>query len=279
MECGPAGGRQPVPEIVQHPELAGLLPVLYPKVFPKLAALTASRADLVAILLTGLPSGIVTGFQNYTGPQYADELRLNLAIPPPRRIRTRSDSSAEMRRDSRTDAGSSTTSSPSSCGRSPGRRIRWSPRLQARRRGDGDHGRARPDEHPSSCPSSPISGRRRADIRPLRWPPCDRGVTAMSTTATNGSTPETGVPLDQAASASVAIDVGVGSRGAGDLSGRALPRARDRDQPRGRPRSPSPHRCPCTRERMPELSSRRSSAASLRASTSSGRTPARPDRR
>jgi hypothetical protein len=35
----------------------------------------------------------------------------------------------------------------------------------------------------------------------------------MSTIATNGSTPETGVPLDQAASASVAIDVGVG-RGA-----------------------------------------------------------------
>jgi hypothetical protein len=42
---------------VRHPELAGLLPVLYPKVFPKLAALTAPRADLVAILLTGLPSG------------------------------------------------------------------------------------------------------------------------------------------------------------------------------------------------------------------------------
>ena len=35
------------------PELAGLLPVLYPGVFPNLAKLTAARADLVAILLTG----------------------------------------------------------------------------------------------------------------------------------------------------------------------------------------------------------------------------------
>ncbi len=67
-------------QYVQHPELAGLLPVLYPGVFPNLAALTAARADLVAILLTGIPSGIVPGFQNYTGPTYADELRLNVAI-------------------------------------------------------------------------------------------------------------------------------------------------------------------------------------------------------
>ncbi|MFL5864956.1 MAG: DUF4331 domain-containing protein [Solirubrobacteraceae bacterium] len=67
---------------VQHPELAALLPVLYPGVFPHLAALTAARADLVAILLTGLPAGIVPGFQNFTGNTYADQLRLNLAIPP-----------------------------------------------------------------------------------------------------------------------------------------------------------------------------------------------------
>jgi hypothetical protein len=67
---------------VQHPELAGLLPVLYPRVFPNLAAYSAARADLVAILLTGIPSGIVPGFQNYTGPAYADMLRLNVAVPP-----------------------------------------------------------------------------------------------------------------------------------------------------------------------------------------------------
>jgi hypothetical protein len=67
---------------VQHPELAKLLPVLYPNVFPNLAGLSAPRADLVAILLTGIPSGVVTGFQNYTGKTLADQLRLNLAIPP-----------------------------------------------------------------------------------------------------------------------------------------------------------------------------------------------------
>ncbi len=67
---------------VQHPELAALLPVLYPGVFPNLAALTAARADLVAILLTGLPSGVVPGFQNFTGSVLADQLRLNMAIPP-----------------------------------------------------------------------------------------------------------------------------------------------------------------------------------------------------
>lgn len=66
----------------QHPELAGLLPVLYPKVFPNLAAYKAPRADLVAILMTGIPAGIVPGFQNFTGKTLADLLRLNVAIPP-----------------------------------------------------------------------------------------------------------------------------------------------------------------------------------------------------
>ena len=67
---------------VKHPELAGLLPVLYPGVFPNLAALSADRADLVAILLTGIPAGIVPGFQNNTGSVLADMLRLNVAIAP-----------------------------------------------------------------------------------------------------------------------------------------------------------------------------------------------------
>jgi Domain of unknown function (DUF4331) len=68
-----------------NPELAGLLPVLYPGVFPNLAALVKSgkaRADLKAILLTGIPAGIVQGFQNNTGPLQADMLRLNTAIKP-----------------------------------------------------------------------------------------------------------------------------------------------------------------------------------------------------
>jgi hypothetical protein len=67
---------------VLAPELARLLPVLYPGVFGHLAAYTKPRADLAAILLTGIPSGVVPGFQNYTGPIQADMLRLNVAVPP-----------------------------------------------------------------------------------------------------------------------------------------------------------------------------------------------------
>ena len=67
---------------VQHPELAGLLPVLYPGVFPNLAAYTKPRADLAAILMTGIPSGIIGGFQNFTNAGAADLLRLNMAVPP-----------------------------------------------------------------------------------------------------------------------------------------------------------------------------------------------------
>jgi len=70
---------------VAHPELASLLPALYPGVFPNLDKLNKSgkaRADLEAILLTGIPSGIIAGFQNFTGTTQADMLRLNTAIPP-----------------------------------------------------------------------------------------------------------------------------------------------------------------------------------------------------
>lgn len=70
---------------VTHPELATLLPVLYPGVFPNLAAYVKSgapRADLAAILLTGIPSGVVPGFQNFGGSVQADQLRLNMDIAP-----------------------------------------------------------------------------------------------------------------------------------------------------------------------------------------------------
>src|SRR4029077_19357238 len=71
---------------VKKPELAGLLNVLYPGAFPNIAAYTAdptkTRADLEAILLTGIPSGMVPGFQDFTGPNPAGLLRLNFAIPP-----------------------------------------------------------------------------------------------------------------------------------------------------------------------------------------------------
>lgn len=68
-------------EFVAQPELARLLPVLYPGVFPNLASVGADRADLLAILLTGIPGGIVPGFQNFTGTTQADMLRLNVAVP------------------------------------------------------------------------------------------------------------------------------------------------------------------------------------------------------
>jgi hypothetical protein len=76
------GGDKSFLKYYRHPELAALLPVLYPNVFPSLASLKKPRADLEAILLTGIPSGIVPGFQNYTGKVLADQLRLNVAIPP-----------------------------------------------------------------------------------------------------------------------------------------------------------------------------------------------------
>ena len=72
-------------EFVATPELGALLPVLYPGVFDKLAALNKAgdpRADLLAILLTGIPDGLIDEFQNNTGETQADMLRLNTAIPP-----------------------------------------------------------------------------------------------------------------------------------------------------------------------------------------------------
>jgi hypothetical protein len=67
---------------VQHQEVPLRLTMLYPGVFSNLAAYTKPRADMVAIFLTGIPPGIIPGFQNFTGNTLADLLRLNIAIPP-----------------------------------------------------------------------------------------------------------------------------------------------------------------------------------------------------
>ena len=73
---------------VLHPELANLIAnVLYPTAFPNLKAYVNAnkpRNDLAAILLTGIPAGVVPGFQNFTGRVQADMLRLNVAVPPTR---------------------------------------------------------------------------------------------------------------------------------------------------------------------------------------------------
>ena len=78
---GPATDSQFV-QYSNRPEVAKLLPILYPGVFPNLAAYNKDRADLDAILMTGIPNGVIPGFQNYTGATKADMLRLNVAIKP-----------------------------------------------------------------------------------------------------------------------------------------------------------------------------------------------------
>ena len=82
----PPSGDKQFASYVSVPQLGTLLPGLFPGVFPKLAAFNATntpRADLLAILLTGIPSTVVPGFAgNFTGPTQADMLRLNMTIPP-----------------------------------------------------------------------------------------------------------------------------------------------------------------------------------------------------
>ncbi len=71
---------------VEHPELQGLLPVLYPGAFPHLAAYTKPRADLVAIFATGIPGSVIGapfGVGTYQGGKViAEMLRLNMGIAP-----------------------------------------------------------------------------------------------------------------------------------------------------------------------------------------------------
>src|SRR6476620_10548799 len=80
----PVDDKQFTPAVL-NPELSQLLPALYPGVFPNLEAYnkgTPKRDDIVAIFHTGLPTGVVPGFQNSMGTVQADMLRLNLAVPP-----------------------------------------------------------------------------------------------------------------------------------------------------------------------------------------------------
>ena len=66
-----------------HPILQDYLVALYPGVFPNLGKYKKARADLEAILLTGIPAGVVSAkYTTFTGTVQADMLRLNLAIAP-----------------------------------------------------------------------------------------------------------------------------------------------------------------------------------------------------
>ena len=96
---------------------------------------TTSRGPTcTAILLTGIPAGVVPGFQNYTGPVEADMLRLNVAIPPTAQAEPARVWSLATWPASRTAGASSTTSSRSSCGPSPADHPAGRPVLHAGRR-------------------------------------------------------------------------------------------------------------------------------------------------
>ncbi len=88
----PAGDSQFFSDF-DNPLLAQLLPALYnapsgtgANVFANLAAYNAAnpvhRPDLDAVFLTGIPAGVVPGFQNFSTSVKADLLRLNMAYPP-----------------------------------------------------------------------------------------------------------------------------------------------------------------------------------------------------
>ena len=92
-----------------------MLQKLYPQFGP---FKETGRSDLVAVLLTGLKTPAL----NYTGPTLADELRLNLSIPPTpfdkiNRLGVLGGDLPVIR----TGAGSRTTSSTSPSGRSAAR--------------------------------------------------------------------------------------------------------------------------------------------------------------
>ena len=137
---------------VAEPELAtlaaGALSRRVPE--PRRARLPTGPTCL-AILHTGIPSGLIPGFQNFTGTTQADMLRLNVAYPTERRSRTSTASSAATSPASRTAGGRSTTSSPSSCAPSP------APRYAAGRQ----HVHARRRRRGRSSTSSTPSCRRR----------------------------------------------------------------------------------------------------------------------
>jgi Domain of unknown function (DUF4331) len=71
---------------VANPELAQLIPVLYPGAFPNLAAYQKAgmtRPDITAIFLSGIPASILPSAPtNVGGTVLAEMLRLNVAVAP-----------------------------------------------------------------------------------------------------------------------------------------------------------------------------------------------------
>ena len=211
-------GDQEYAAYVQHPEVAKLLPVLYPGVFPHLAGLTAPRADLMAILMTGIPMGVVPGFQNFTGPVVADMLRLNVAVPPSSSPHALGVVGGDL-------AGYPNGRRPvddvvtSSCGRSRVSRTRSSHRATHRTGRRPSSPTASPLRR--SCRRSPTWPRRTADSRPRH----DRAP------AHRGRWPDRARRRRCCRCARAARDTGVH-------------RAGDRDQPGGGAATPPPRRGP-----------------------------------
>jgi uncharacterized protein DUF4331 len=71
--AGSPSGDKHYAQFARNSILAHFLSLLYPSLGP---FQETDRADLQAVFLTGVPG------LNYTGPKLADELRLNLSIPP-----------------------------------------------------------------------------------------------------------------------------------------------------------------------------------------------------
>ena len=118
--------------------------------WPKLTPGRNARADLDAILLTGIPAGVVPGFQNVTGSERKGRhAAAEHGRPAHRRpSRATSASSAATWPASRTVAGCSTTSPRSSCGRIAGATCPLvDPSLHRRRRRRCDHARADVEQH------------------------------------------------------------------------------------------------------------------------------------
>ena len=78
----PPSGDAQVHEVRQQAGARRAAAGALPGRLPEPGGVHKPRADLNAILMTGIPEGVVPGFQNFTGPVQADLLRLNVAIPP-----------------------------------------------------------------------------------------------------------------------------------------------------------------------------------------------------
>ncbi len=145
-------------EVRRQARAGRLLPVLYPGVFPNLAALHEAARRPGGDPADRHPDGHRPGFQNYTGRSRPTCCGSTWRSADRRASRARSGCSAATRPASRTGAGSSTTWSRSSCGPSPGPPSRWSTRPSRRTPPPRCSPTARRTRTRRTCPAFPYSG-------------------------------------------------------------------------------------------------------------------------